>query len=118
MKALKLSTVLALLIFTEVGRADPLDTWSWRYPLPPHLPLNAIAYGNGQFVVGERGVILTSGDRVNWVQHFSGANTTEGIAYGKRFTDSSAQSFVLETSDLPHLSPDRSAWYGGAVWQK
>ena len=83
MKALKLSTLLALLIVTEIGRADPLGTWSWRYPLPPRLPLNAIAYGNGQFVaMGERGVILTSADRVNWVQHFSGANTTEGIAYG------------------------------------
>src|SRR5438093_2302406 len=74
MNALKISTVLALLIFTQVGRADPLDTWTWRYPLPPRLPLWGVTSGNGLFVaVGERSVILTSADRVNWVQHFQTA---------------------------------------------
>src|SRR6266511_2228649 len=84
MKALKISTVLALLVFTEVGRADPLDTWSWRYPLPPRLPLSAVTYGNGQFVaVGQNGVILTSADRVNWVQHFPPSEEwLHAITYG------------------------------------
>jgi len=71
MNALKLITMLALLIFTKIGRADPLDNWTWRYPLPPRLPLRAVAYGKGQFVaVGQNDVILTSDDRTNWVQRF------------------------------------------------
>jgi hypothetical protein len=31
---LKPNTVLALVIFTEVGQASPLDSWTWRNPLP------------------------------------------------------------------------------------
>src|SRR5438876_10777314 len=50
----RVSAVLALLIFT-VGRAGPLDTWTWRNPLPTGNDLNGITYGNGQFVaVGSR----------------------------------------------------------------
>ncbi len=78
MNALKFSAVLALLILTEVGRAGPLDTWTWRNPLPTGNDLNGIAYGNGEFVaVGGRsqahcngcweGTIVTSADGVNWV---------------------------------------------------
>jgi len=48
MIAFKFST--ALLIITEIGRADPLDSWTWRNPLPTGNNLNRIAYGNGQFV--------------------------------------------------------------------
>src|SRR5437762_12634742 len=73
MNALKLRLLIfVLLIGTQIGRAtDPLDTWTWRYPLPPRVSLLAVTYGNGQFVaVGNRGVILTSTDRVNWVQRF------------------------------------------------
>jgi hypothetical protein len=62
MDALKLSTVLALLILTEAGQADPLDTWTWRNPLPTGNTPNDIAYGNGQFVaVKENGKISESG---------------------------------------------------------
>src|SRR5881397_3630927 len=85
MNVLKLSTVLALLIFTEVGRADPLDTWTWRKPLPTGNSLYGIAYGNRQFVtVGDSGTIMTSvDDGVTWVQRESGTtNFLRGIAYG------------------------------------
>ena len=68
MSALKLSTVLTLLIFTEAGRADPLDTWTWRYPLPPRLPLSGVTYGNGQFVA-----VVSSPGRIQAVPAISGA---------------------------------------------
>src|SRR5437763_5481011 len=56
------SALLTLLIFT-VGRADPLDTWAWRNPLPTGNHLNGVAYRNGLFVaVGDVGTILTSAD--------------------------------------------------------
>jgi len=47
MNALKFSAVLALLIITEIGWAEPLDSWTWRNPLPTGNNLNGIAYGNG-----------------------------------------------------------------------
>src|SRR5439155_24794641 len=60
------SAVLAFLIFAEVGRADPLDTWTWRNPLPTGNYLNGITYGNDQFVVvGDLGTIVTSADGTN-----------------------------------------------------
>src|SRR3989442_6022940 len=78
------SALLALLIFAEVGRADPLDTWTWRNPFPPAVNLSAVAYGNGEFVaVGFGGTILTSTDGVSWVQRQSGTqNYLKGVAYG------------------------------------
>src|SRR3989442_10445515 len=55
------SAVLALLIFTEIGRADPLDAWTWRNPLPTGNYLNGITYGDDQFVaLGDLGTIVTS----------------------------------------------------------
>src|SRR6266508_3763308 len=74
MNALKISTVLALLIFTEMGRAHPLDNWTLRYPAQPP-PFSRFAYGNGQFVaVGRYGTIMTSTDGVSWVGRQSGTN--------------------------------------------
>ena len=72
MNALKFHTLIFLLICTQIGLAeDPLDTWTWRYPSPPRLTLQAVTYGKGRYVaVGDRGVVLTSTDRVNWVQRF------------------------------------------------
>src|SRR5438128_10576880 len=62
------SALLALLIFAEIGRADSLDTWTMRNPLPTGNRLQAIAYGNRQFVaVGSGGTILTSADGASWV---------------------------------------------------
>src|SRR6478672_11123469 len=85
MNALNFNAGLALLIFAVVGRGDPLDTWTWRNPIPPPVELSAIAYGNGQFVAGgESGMILTSADGANWVVRRSGARDyISAIAYGK-----------------------------------
>jgi len=84
MNALKFSAVLGLLIFTEFGWAGPLDTWTWRNPLPTANNLHAVTYGNGQFVaVGDTGTIMTSTDGVTWVQRQSGTSyPLYGIAYG------------------------------------
>src|SRR5438128_11484736 len=66
------SALLALLIFAEIGRADSLDTWTMRNPLPTGNRLQAIAYGNRQFVaVGFGGTILTSADGASWVRRSS-----------------------------------------------
>src|SRR5206468_4335646 len=89
MNTLKFRTLIFLLICTQIGLAeDPLDTWTWRSPLPTPLPLRAMTYGNGQFVaVGYNNdgsaPILTSADGVTWVQRHSGtAEALNGIAYG------------------------------------
>jgi hypothetical protein len=78
MNTLKLSTILGLLVFTDIGRADPLDTWTWRHPFQTANNLWSAAYGNGQFVViGDYGTIATSADGLNWVQRASGS--TNGL---------------------------------------
>ena len=84
MNALKFSAVLTLLIFTAVGRADPLDTWTWRNPVPPAVNLSAVAYGNSQFVaVGDYGTIVSSADAVNWVLRQSETDYhLSAVAYG------------------------------------
>jgi hypothetical protein len=51
LKALKLAVSLAALLFKGISQADPLDTWTWRNPLPTANDLFGISYGNGQFAV-------------------------------------------------------------------
>jgi hypothetical protein len=41
---------LAWLIFTEIGQADPLDTWTWRNLLPTSDNFYAITYGKGSSI--------------------------------------------------------------------
>src|SRR5207247_8029446 len=83
-KTLGIRSALVLLIFSEIGRADPLDTWTWRNPLPTGNNLNGITYGNGQFVaVGASDTIVTSADGVDWVLRQSGTTDwLSDIAYG------------------------------------
>jgi hypothetical protein len=60
---------VSLLIFTEICRADPFDTWTWRNPFPTGSHLAEVAYGNGRYVaLGGNGATATSPDGVNWVQ--------------------------------------------------
>jgi hypothetical protein len=70
MKALKLGILPALVIFTQLCRADPLDTWTLSNPLPTSLPPWAIVYANGQFVAVGGTNILTS-ITVRWIQRRS-----------------------------------------------
>src|SRR2546425_1048689 len=64
-------------------RADPLDYWHWRNPLPQGNPLNRAIYGSGCFVaVGELGTILTSADGVTWARsNFVTDGALSDIAY-------------------------------------
>ena len=84
MNSLKFSTLLLLLLLTQIGRGDPLDTWTLRSLSLIDKPVYGIAYGNGQFVaVVWDGSVLTSPDGVNWVQRRTGTtNYLHGITYG------------------------------------
>src|SRR5262245_26611571 len=85
MNTIRFLTLTSLLMGIEIGRADPLDTWTWRNPLPTGEFLFGITYGGGRFVaVGASGAILTSVDgQTSWVQRESGtANQLLGITYG------------------------------------
>ena len=47
--------------------------WELRNPLSQGISLDAVAYGNNQFItVGENGTILTSPDGVKWTERYSG----------------------------------------------
>ena len=84
MKALTFCTLLAAWIATEVGRADPLDTWIRQSQPTNANDLLAVAYGKGQFAaVGFNRRILTSGDGINWVGRQSETGgLLRGIAFG------------------------------------
>ena len=83
MKALNFGAALALLSLSEIGRADPLDTWTWRNPLPTGNNLSAVTYGNGHFVAVGNGDTLTSADGLSWVGQQPGIGAFgAGIVYG------------------------------------
>jgi hypothetical protein len=84
MNGLKLRTLIFLLICTQIARAaDPLDTWTWRNPLPSGSKLVAVAYGNGRYVaLGSHGATASSPDGVNWVQ-----GHPTGLPFGVTFHD-------------------------------
>src|SRR4051812_20995033 len=102
MNALKLCTLLSLLPPIAISRAvDPLDTWTWRNPLPAGESLNSIAYGGGQFLgVSNPGTIVTSPDVMNWGARQSGTQRAlNGIAFGNgQFVAVGAQT-ILASSD-------------------
>ena len=55
-----------LLFFTQLGWADPLDTWTESHPLPQNSNMQNISYGNGLFVaVGFDGTSIASVDAVD-----------------------------------------------------
>jgi len=80
------TVVVLLLLFSQAGQgADPLDSWTWRNPLPTANNLYGIAYGNGLFVaVGASGTIITSNDGLNWTLRHLGPSpvSLSGVAYG------------------------------------
>ena len=74
---------LMLLLGADGSRADPLNSWAWRFPYPQGFTLNAVAYGGGQFVaVGDNGTIITSTDGYNWTNRSFGVFPyLRGVAY-------------------------------------
>src|SRR5689334_5296810 len=84
MKNCQILTTLVFVCSLYIGRAaDPLDTWTWRNPVPPPT-LSKFAFGGGQFVgVGRYGTVATSVDGMNWVGRSSGTHRDlTGIVFG------------------------------------
>lgn len=103
---LLLHAVLALIPTSDRLRADSLDNWQWKNPLPTGNQLNGIAYGNGLFVaVGGLGTVVTSPDGVTWTVRSSGStNNLNGVGFGNGiFVAVGAHGTVL-------TSPDGVTW--------
>jgi len=74
---------LTILLVADELQADPLNQWTWRFPYPQGYTLDAVAYGDGQFVaVGDNGTIITSPDGYNWINRSYGIFPfLRGVAY-------------------------------------
>jgi len=92
------------LLTVRCHAADPLDTWTWRNPLPAGVGLTEVSYLNGKFfALGNPGTLLSSTDGTNWTKLNNGTKSSagfDGIAYGNGL-------FVLSGGD--------GATYGGSV---
>lgn len=97
-------------LFLSSLRADPLDQWQQRYPLPTEKNLTGIAHGNGLFIaVGRNGTILTSADGLNWTnQWFPIGNMLQAVTFGDGLfvavgstnrPSGSSQRLILTSSD-------------------
>ena len=69
-----LCTVLCLTAaFPQSGRAEPLDQWHWRNPVPTANRLSAITFFDEKFVaVGDFGGVFVSEDGAAWNTSASG----------------------------------------------
>ena len=69
--------------------SDPLESWTWRNPLPQGNPLYAVTHGNDTFVaVGPNGTVVTSTDGYNWLSQSPGTGTNAALSaatYGNGF---------------------------------
>jgi hypothetical protein len=121
MAACKFGTMLVCLFFARTGLAsDPLDTWTWRNPLPTANDLQAIAYGDGHFVAVSEGTILISTDGINWTQHLSGTQARlRAITYGNgRFVAVGGETWFLGSSEPSAIivtSTDATNWVQSEV---
>lgn len=96
--SLQAACLLCILTSTLMA-SDPLDTWTWRNPVPNGNNINAVTYANGLIVgVGNWGTIMVSTNLTTdwWVQIPNGTNTStlNAIAYGNG-------TFVVGTGDSP-----------------
>jgi hypothetical protein len=103
---------LALLSLVATGRSDPLDTWTWRNPLPTGNGLHGVVYGNGRFVaVGNAGTIVTSPDGTTWtVEPAAPGFFVNGLPWGMNGIAYGNNGFVAV--GLPDIltSPDGITW--------
>src|SRR6266536_823707 len=61
-------TFFTTLSLITVAAADPLESWTWRNPLPQGNPLTDVAFGNGTYVaVGPPSMVVTSTDGFHWL---------------------------------------------------
>ncbi len=93
----------------EVLTSQDAINWSLTYTNGPGVyinQLNAVAFGNGEFVaVGSGGAILTSPDAVNWTQQTSHTTSgLNGVTYGGGLC------VAVETGGGIVTSPDGANW--------
>jgi len=87
---MRIKPLFYLAVFTLLGdlssraQSDPLSSWTPRNLTLTNNGLNAIVYGNNEFVaVGTSGAVLTSPDGSTWTAQTTGAHgDLTGVAYG------------------------------------
>lgn len=112
--------VLSLLLGAAVAHAAPaVPRWQWSSPMPQGEALQAVTYGDGQFVaVGNGGTILTSPDGTAWkLRPFWFRESLHGVAYGAgRFVAVGAAGRIATSVDgatwVTRPSPTRSRLNG------
>jgi hypothetical protein len=63
MNTARLALVIACVIFATVCRADSLDQWTWRNPLPAGDNIWSVAYGRGRFVALDDSILSSPDGR-------------------------------------------------------
>src|ERR1044071_3890320 len=95
--------------------ASPLDDWTWRNPLPQGNDLESVCYGNGRFVAGGGGSILTSTTGNSWsLQTPAPPVRLHAVCFGNgQFVAVGEQGTVLTSNDGTNWS--KSTW-GTTAW--
>ena len=117
-----LSANLLHCINLAFAKADPLDEWTWRSPLPQGNTLRAVTYANNLFVaVGEAGTVVTSPDGATWTlrptpttQPLNGVASGNGVFVAVGGLGHPFSSVVLTSSDGQAWTP-RSAPAAGPL---
>lgn len=94
--------VVSTLFLSGVALAAPLDDWTPRESGETNYNLNAIAYGDGQFVaVGDYRTIVSSMDGMTWTPRDSGTPPYDltAIAYGNGQFVAMGNGLVITSSD-------------------
>jgi hypothetical protein len=96
------SLLLVVLFSCHALASDPLDTWTWKNPLPAGVPMYSVAYGDGKsVVVGSGGTAVVSDDGTNWFARqvsVIGEERLSSVTYGNgRFVAIGTQSIVTST---------------------
>lgn len=114
--------LIALSFFISPVFADPLDSWHVRSGVLGGYTLNAVAYGNGIFVVvGNKGVIQTSPDGTNWTVRTSGIlHDLKGITFGNNMFVAVGDAVTIITSldgiNWVSRSSGTTGWFGGIAF--
>jgi hypothetical protein len=102
-------------VWASPVRADPLDPWVWRNPLPSGNNITGIAYGNGTFAaVDDSGLIITSQDSTNWSAQTVGGGQAvlTGVVYAQNLFVAVGSDNTSATSQHSGIftSPDGTNW--------
>lgn len=102
---------MCVLFLAQLCRgADPLDTWTWRNPVPTGESFVSITYGNGVFAAVVGGAvgpaIYTSPDGIDWTAscwrtngNFSSITYGNGLFLATRFDYSEDKAEILSSAD-------------------